>query len=87
MQRTITLRYFAAFRETMGAEHSDYPLPDDVHTAAQLISVLIGTVPDAATILSDRARVHVAVNNVLAGPDSAITEGDVVDIFPPVSGG
>ncbi len=84
---SFTLRYFAAFREAMGKDQQEYPLPDAVHSIAQLLTWMEHNVPGAGPIVLDRARVHVAVNNVLANLDTAISAGDVVDIFPPVSGG
>ena len=84
---TITIRYFAAFREAMGVAEILVALPDGVGNISGLVSWIVAEHPHAAACLADRARVHIAVNNVLASADSAITAGDVVDVFPPVSGG
>jgi sulfur-carrier protein len=83
----VQLRFFGSFREAMGTDNMLLSPPADVRTAAELTDWLASHDPAAGAMLHNRARVHLAINNVLAGMHMQLAEGDVIDIFPPVSGG
>ena len=79
--KTITVRYFAMFRENAGLDEETLTL--DVTSTADVF---------AATRErhgSDEPSGHckVAINDVMADWDSRIADGDTVLLFPPVAGG
>ena len=79
---TITVRFFAAARETFGARES--------HISAGSVDELASTLaeasdPQAATVLS---RSSFLANSVAATDRSvALSDGDTVDVLPPFAGG
>lgn len=60
--------------------------PDSVDTVAKLVAWL-ETDPALAEALAATPRRMVAVNEVLGSEDSTVSPGDVVALFPPVTGG
>lgn len=79
--KTITVHYFAMFRENAGLGEETLTL--DATSAADVF---------AATRErhgSDEPSGHckVAINDVMADWDSPIADGDTVLLFPPVAGG
>ncbi len=82
----IDIRYFASLRETLGcdSERLDWPsaLP-----AAVLLDQLRARGEPWSQALGLGKRVMIAINQEIAGPDSVITDGDEVALFPPVTGG
>jgi len=79
--KTITVRYFAMFREHAGLGEETLTL--DATSAADVF---------AATRErhgSDEPSGHckVAINDVMADWDSPIADGDTILLFPPVAGG
>lgn len=79
----VEVRYFAAAREAAGTETEAV----EVAEGATLAS-LLGTVVDRHADLADLAPVlRFAVGERFARTDETLTEGDVVALLPPVSGG
>lgn len=81
MSKTITVRYFAAFREHAG-------------TAEETLAMSVATARDVFDRLQHRhgsseplGHCKVAINDELADWDSAVRDGDIVLLFPPVAGG
>jgi molybdopterin converting factor subunit 1 len=83
----MTLLYFAWLREQIGHDAEEIDLPPDVQTVGALIEWLRGRGERYATALADRSVVRVAVNQEFAEADQAISNGDEVALFPPVTGG
>ena len=83
----IDLLYFAWVRETIGVDGEVLPLPPEAATVAALLDWLAGRSDRHAAALADRAAVRVAIDQVLAGPDTPVADGAEVAIFPPVTGG
>jgi sulfur-carrier protein len=83
----VQIRFFAAFREVMGSDQMAIALPETVKVARDMLDWLCATDANAQAVLANPARVHLAINNCLAGPNAPLSQGDVIDIFPPVSGG
>ncbi len=79
--KTITVRYFAMFREHAGV--SEETLQLEVATAADVF------VATRARHGSTEPQGHckVAINDVMAKWDAAVTDGDTILLFPPVAGG
>lgn len=84
---TLTLVYLARLREAFGTASERVALPAEVGTAGALRAWLAARGGVWAIELAPGRAVRVAVNHVLAGPDSAIRAGDEVALFPPVTGG
>ena len=82
----IRLRYFASLRETLGRADEQLELPAGVRDVADLTRWLRERGGDWDSALADR-QLHVAINQVIAGPDAAVADGDEVAWFPPVTGG
>ena len=79
--KTITVRYFAMFREHAGLDEETLSL--DAVTA---VDVFRATKNRHG---SDEPSGHckVAINDVMADWDTVVNDGDTVLLFPPVAGG
>ena len=81
----ITLRYFASIREALGTGSQTWQT--QVSTVAALRDELMaqgGAYPEA---LAQGKAIRVAVAQVMADENAAISEGAEVAFFPPVTGG
>ena len=79
--------YFAWLKEKTGVGAEDIALPDGVSDVAGLVDWLKGRGDGYADAFSDTAVVRVAVNQEHVDVDHALSEGDEVAFFPPVTGG
>ena len=79
--KTITVRYFAMFRERAGVAAETLELE-----AVTAMDVFVQT---RSRHGSDEPAGHckVAVNDVMADWDQPVADGDTVLLFPPVAGG
>ena len=75
--------YFAWVRDAVGVAEETARLPDGVATVADLADWLAIRHP----IFADRARLRVAVDQVMAGFDTDISGANEIAFFPPVTGG
>lgn len=83
----IQLRFFASLRESAGEESREVVLPREVTTVSALCDWLAGEQPELARAFAATPQYRVAINEELAQRDSVIRDGDVVALFPPVTGG
>ncbi|EKF73627.1 molybdenum cofactor biosynthesis protein D [Alcanivorax hongdengensis A-11-3] len=83
----IELRFFAALRERVGHDRLSVTPPEQVTTVEQLIRWLAEDNPTVASALAATPRYMVAINEELGSPASTLSPGDVVALFPPVTGG
>lgn len=81
MSKSLTIRYFAVFREHAG-------------TSEETVSLDAATAADVFALLKDRhgsaeplGHCKVAINDVMADWGHAVADGDTVLLFPPVAGG
>lgn len=81
MNKKLTIRYFAGFREHAGTGEESVEL--DVGTAADLFEQLKHRHGSA----EPRGHCKVAINDEMADWDATLSDGDVVLLFPPVAGG
>ncbi len=81
----VTVRYFAALREALGAQES-VQLGDGA-TLAALRDHLIAVSPRHADALRRGRSLRCAVNQVLADETVVLADGAEVAFFPPVTGG
>jgi len=80
---TITVKAFAAAADACGFRESDFKLTGG-DTVGDLVGVLVASYPGLGPMRSD---LLVAVNEEYSGADRRLADGDVVAVFPPVSGG
>ena len=89
----ITVKFFANFREAAGVEKT---VVDEIKDVSSLLKVLVGKFGEGLNRqLYDgeklRETVNILINgksvNLAKGLDTRLRDGDVVAIFPPVSGG
>ena len=83
----MRIMYFAWIREHVGAAQEDIDLPEGVATVGDLVAHLRGLSPGHDKALSDMKVVRVAVNQEHSGTGAAVSGGDEVAFFPPVTGG
>ncbi|WP_290516838.1 molybdopterin converting factor subunit 1 [Alcanivorax sp.] len=83
----IEIRFFAALRERVGSGSLTVTPPDGVDTVAALVAWLVDDNAPVAGALEATPRYMVAVNEVLSQEQAAVRDGDVVALFPPVTGG
>jgi len=81
----VKVRLFASFREAAGRSEVELEL-DEGCAVRDLITLLSEVIPGLSEKF-DRGDALVAVNGAFAKPDKVLTDGDVVAVFPPVSGG
>jgi molybdopterin converting factor subunit 1 len=79
--KTITVRYFAMFREHAGLDEETLTI--EVTTAADVFSVT----RDRHGSAEPSGHCKVAINDVMADWDAPINDGDTILLFPPVAGG
>jgi molybdopterin converting factor subunit 1 len=79
--KTVTVRYFALFREKAGT--SEEVVRTDAGTAAELFQSLQHRHGSPEPL----GHCKVAINDEMAAWDDAIADGDTVLLFPPVAGG
>jgi molybdopterin synthase sulfur carrier subunit len=83
---TLNILYFASLRETLGSSGEQLPLPAGVSNVAQLRAHLAAR-GDAWCKLVESKSLRAAVNQQMADAETAITDGDEIAFFPPVTGG
>jgi len=81
----IEVLYFARVREAIGKDREAV----DAHVSSidHLLGHLVARGDGYAGALADRSRLRFAINQRMAAAGDAITDGDEVAIFPPVTGG
>ncbi|MFC1673321.1 molybdopterin converting factor subunit 1 [Pseudomonadota bacterium] len=84
---TVNILYFAWLKEKTGLGEEQVALPDSVTDVAGLVAHLKTRGDGFAQAFADEAIVRVAVNHEHVGTDQALSDGDEVAFFPPVTGG
>ena len=79
--KTITVRYFALFREQAGVDEETLTL--EASTAADIFEF---TKPRHGSA-EPSGHCKVAINDVMADWSTPVEDGDMVLLFPPVAGG
>lgn len=80
----VTILYFAAVRDVVGTSEERRSLPADVTTVRALVSHLVQAHPRLVEHLD---YVRIARNETFVGTEEPVTEGDVIALLPPFSGG
>ena len=82
----VQLRYFASLRETLGVGEEQLELPSGISDLNALTRWLQDRDDTWKLALADN-RLHVAVNQQIVTSNTAISDGDEIAWFPPVTGG
>ena len=79
--KTITVRYFAMFREHAGVAEETLSLDaETAHDVFEFTRTRHGST-------EPNGHCKVAINDHMANWDSPVSDGDTVLLFPPVAGG
>lgn len=81
MSKSITVRYFALFRENAGIGE------ECVDSEAQTAGELFAELKDRHGSSEPLGHCKVAINDELSDWDAVVNDGDTVLLFPPVAGG
>ena len=81
----VNVRYFASIREAVGQESESLETP--ACTLAELRDTLIARGSGHAEALARGRAVRVALNQTMSAEAAALSDGDEVAFFPPVTGG
>jgi molybdopterin synthase catalytic subunit len=79
----VTIKLFARVRDLIGTGTLEREVADGA-TVADLLETLQAEFPEVAQAT---ARLIISVNKEFADPQTGLSEGDEVALFPPVSGG
>jgi molybdopterin converting factor subunit 1 len=79
----IQILLFASVREAAGSSRISVSLEDGARASA-VIDELGRRLPDRHALLE---RCAIAINEEYASPAAQLTDGDIVAVIPPVSGG
>ncbi len=81
MSKSLTVRYFASFREQAGIDEETVSL--EAATARDVFEQLKSRHGSAEPL----AHCKVAINGEMADWNSPVADGDTILLFPPVAGG
>jgi len=81
MSKSITVRYFALFRENAGI--GEEQIDSDAQTAGDLFAELKHRHGSGEPL----GHCKVAINDEMSDWDAPVKDGDTVLLFPPVAGG
>jgi molybdopterin converting factor subunit 1 len=81
MSKSITVRYFAIFREHAGMDEETVSI--DAETAGDVFEQLKERHGSSEPL----GHCKVAINDEMADWGTAVSDGDTVLLFPPVAGG
>ncbi len=84
MVAVLNVLFFASVRERLNTENLSCALAADID---ELISILVTERGDAWAKVLRAPNIIVAVNHQVVSLDHALSDGDEVAFFPPVTGG
>ncbi len=84
---SVSLLYFASFRERLNLENETIELNDNIKNIADLKQLLAERNDVWHDIFNADNNVLVSINQNMAKTHSAIANSDEIAFFPPVTGG
>ncbi len=81
MSKSLTIRYFASFREAAGIDRETVQL--DANTTGDVFAALRHRHGNSEPL----GHCKVAVNDEMADWQTTVEDGDTILLFPPVAGG
>jgi len=79
--------YFASVREAIGHDDEIIELPDDILTIKDCLEWLGDRGEKYTAAIADKEKLRFALDQEMAGPETAIGKAKELAIFPPVTGG
>ncbi|HSI43305.1 MAG TPA: molybdopterin converting factor subunit 1 [Methylotenera sp.] len=84
----IKLLYFARLKETLKFSTEDLELAENEQWTVLKLKALLAKRGDTwAQMLMGKLKVRAAINHELVDDNAAISDGDEIAFFPPVTGG
>ena len=83
----INILYFARIKEAVNYSSENIDLPMDIKTVTALKNYLALRGENWANLFNGKQVVRAAINHALVDDLAAISAGDEVAFFPPVTGG
>lgn len=83
----VTILYFARLREALDTGTEQFELPGDVGDLASLSALLARRGGAWAREFGQTGNIRAAINQTLVQGDHALSDGDEIAFFPPVTGG
>ena len=83
----IKIKYFASLSESLGLKSEELAHSDQIRTAEDIINQLVERDESWASEFSGENKILVAINQEMSERDAAVSDGDEVAFFPPVTGG
>jgi molybdopterin converting factor small subunit len=80
----LKIKFYGQLGEKLGGE-IDLALPPGMATVVELRNMLAEMYPDAAEDLLKKSRACIA--DAIVGEDRALADAQMVEFFPPLSGG
>jgi molybdopterin converting factor small subunit len=80
----LKIRFYGQLGDKLGAE-IDLAPPSETTTVAELRALLAESFPEAARDLLQRSRACIA--DAIVGEDRTLADAEIVEFFPPLSGG
>ena len=78
----IKIRYFASIKEILGKNEEELEVEEGI-TAGALKEKL----RNIHSKITEKEQLLIAINGAFVDPNKIIKKGDIVALFPPVSGG
>ena len=83
----MKLLYFAWIRTNLGVSEESVDVPSEINDVRDLLYWLINRGESYKATFNDLNLIRVSVNQEYVDLDHAITMGDEIAFFPPVTGG
>ena len=87
MNMNINILYFARIKESVNYSSENIDLPNEVKTVTALKNYLALRGENWANLFNGKQVIRAAINHSLVDDLAAISAGDEVAFFPPVTGG
>lgn len=82
----VKVQFFASVREAVGVESLEVTLDKNVTLISDVVAAICEQHPEWEDVLQD-TKVLVALNQEMTQIGARVLDGDVVALFPPVTGG